>query len=68
MADPKAATDPVAPPAAVPALPASITLSADYAWFVPSTIGAAPAFVQRAAGTVVTDPDEVAYLVSRGLS
>ena len=57
------ASQPAAPAApAAPALPDSITLSVDMAWFRNN------AFIERPAGSLITDPDEIAYLVSRGVS
>ena len=62
--DPKTKAPPAAEPApaapAAPALPDSITLAADYAWFAKGN------FVQRNAGDLVTDADEIAYLVGVG--
>jgi len=52
---------PTSPPAdpATPALPDKIRLRAEYAWF-----NAAGDFVHRAAGDLVTDAEEIAYLVA----
>ena len=57
MATP-APTPPAADPA-TPAFPDKIRLGAEYAWFAKDG-----SFVHRSAGDLVTDADQIAYLVA----